>query len=758
MFHNKRILFLGVGGAGMAPLALWCSSQSTSLFGYDDFLKHETEDLLTQSGLTLLDLLLIEDLKSFDLVVYSNAFSLDNPFLLEAKRLNIECFRRGEFLAQIAQKKRLIVVVGSHGKTTTSALIAFLIQKYNQTIDYILGGFLKDGSSPAFACGSDWLLAEIDESDGSIDQFSPELTVFLNLSWDHSDYYKDFDALKAVFAALLERTSGAIFVEKALLKTLGFSSSLFPRCQFIECHISEDSRESEHQNFKYNLFSSEFNQKNQCFALALAKHLGFAQESDRSIFHSFVGVKRRQNLLVSDSNLKVYLDYAHHPFEIEHLIQSVRRVYNDHELVLVFQPHRYSRMHSLKKELATALSEANRLFLLPIYSAFEKELGEVDLEEFQKLVGIHSSSLINLNISGLNSILESIDSSKKSVVLFVGAGSINEFSKAFTALYKEGTLARAWLDFARASVSKDSVIKLDESLSEKTTFKIGGSASFYAEPASVSDLLSLVESTQIFGLEYFCLGRGSNILVSDKGYSGLVLRLNQKRWRGIRAVGSNHLWVGSGVRLKELCGYVARLGFSGFEFLEGIPGTLGGALRMNAGAMGKWTFDVVERVLMLDTNGVIKSMPKHSFTIEYRRVKEISEGIALGALLKLGTPKSTQTIRTKIDSYSDVRKGSQPIAPSAGCIFKNPNGNYAGRLIDELGLKGASFGKAEVSDVHGNFIINKGGSSALEVQSLVRQIRQKVKNESGYELEPEVLLLGENWDDVLQDMSNEKEL
>ena len=212
------------------------------------------------------------------------------------------------------------------------------------------------------------------------------------------------------------------------------------------------------------------------------------------------------------------------------------------------------------------------------------------------------------------------------------------------------------------------------------------------------------------------------------------------------------------MRLKELCGYVARLGYSGFEFLEGIPGTLGGALRMNAGAMGKWTFDVVERVLMLDANRVIQAMPKNSFTIEYRRVKEISEGIALGALLKLGAPESTQTIRTKIDSYSDVRKGSQPIAPSAGCIFKNPNGNYAGRLIDEIGLKGASFGKAEVSDVHGNFIINKGGSTALEVQSLIRRIRKKVRNESGYELEPEVLLLGESWDDVLKEIGDEKEL
>ena len=120
--------------------------------------------------------------------------------------------------------------------------------------------------------------------------------------------------------------------------------------------MTEGTKDSEHEAVNGNLLSSEFNQKNQCFALAVAEHLGFAQESDRSIFHSFVGVKRRQNLLVSDSNLTVFLDYAHHPFEIEHLIQSVRKAYNDHELILVFQPHRYSRTHSLKKELATALS------------------------------------------------------------------------------------------------------------------------------------------------------------------------------------------------------------------------------------------------------------------------------------------------------------------------------------------------------------------------------------------------------------------
>ena len=201
-----------------------------------------------------------------------------------------------------------------------------------------------------------------------------------------------------------------------------------------------------------------------------------------------------------------------------------------------------------------------------------------------------------------------------------------------------------------------------------------------------------------------------------------------------------------------MCGKVAKLGFSGFEFLEGIPGTLGGALRMNAGAMGRWTFDVVERVLMVNSTSKVEEIERDGFTIEYRKVREIADGIALGAVLKLGEVQASDSIRERMDSYSDVRKGSQPVAPSAGCIFKNPDNEYAGRLIDELGLKNMSVGGAEVSDKHGNFIINRGGSTSKDVESLIALIQKRVKEERGIDLEPEVLILG---GEVLKSLGDE---
>ena len=173
---------------------------------------------------------------------------------------------------------------------------------------------------------------------------------------------------------------------------------------------------------------------------------------------------------------------------------------------------------------------------------------------------------------------------------------------------------------------------------------------------------------------------------------------------------------------------------------------------MNAGAMGRWTFDVVERVLMVNSTSKVEEIERDGFTIEYRKVREIADGIALGAVLKLVEVQASDSIRERMDSYSDVRKGSQPVAPSAGCIFKNPDNEYAGRLIDELGLKNMSVGGAEVSDKHGNFIINRGGSTSKDVESLIALIQKRVKEERGIDLEPEVLILG---DEVLKSLGDE---
>lgn len=743
MSVEKRILFLGVGGAGMAPLAMWLAETEDSIFGYDDYFKQGALDYLTNSRVHLLDVVMIEDIASYDQIVYSNAIAKTHRLLKEAERLGIPCLKRGEMLSQIAQTKKLVAIVGSHGKTTTSALIGYAIQQLGLSINFIVGGFFQDARLPYNFSDSEWLLAEIDESDGTINQFNPEITVLLNLDWDHADFYKEFDSLKKVFEELLQRTRSKILIEASNLNTFESSEAFQNKCLLIDPQsgVLEDSISKP----KNALLNTEFNRYNQVFAESVLKLFESELPKKEDLFSEFPGVERRQKVLLSQEQLIVLEDYAHHPSEIDILIKAIKDGYRNSELTVVFQPHRYSRTKAFNKDFIQSLSGADNVFLLPVYSAFEAECegGKADdlVTAFQDI----SAELLSFDQDGIDVLVSNFSESsnnKERVLLFIGAGSINEFAYAFCALNQNSNQQNAWLEYIEEKVSSDCVIKLSENLAAKTTFKIGGLSDYYAEPSSISDVLALIQSARLFGLPYFCLGRGSNVLVSDSGYNGLVLRFNHKNWQNIRKIDDSHIWVGCGVRLKELCGKVAQLGFSGFEFLDGIPGTLGGALRMNAGAMGRWTFDVVERVLMVNSASQVEEFERDAFTIEYRKVREIASGIALGAVLKLGEVQASDSIRERMDSYSDVRKGSQPIAPSAGCIFKNPEKDYAGRLIDELGLKKMSVGGAEVSDKHGNFIVNRGGSTSKDVQSLIALIQKRVKEARGIDLETEVLLLG----------------
>ena len=752
MSARKRILFLGVGGAGMTPLAMWCAQRGDLIYGYDDYFKQSALDYLTNSKVELLDAVLIEDIKSYDQVVYSNAITKTHRLLREALRLKIPCLKRGEMLAKVAQSKKLIAIVGSHGKTTTSALIGYAIQKLELSVNFIIGGFYQDCRLPYHHCDSEWLLAEIDESDGTINQFNPEITVLLNLDWDHADYYKDFDSLKKVFEELLNRTRSKILIKASDFEAFDGRETFQDQCLFVE--PKSESTEDSISGPKNILLNTEFNCYNQLFAEKVLRIFKNLLPETENLFKRFPGVERRQNVLLSRNKFHVIEDYAHHPSEIAILIKAIKNEFLSSELTIVFQPHRYSRTKALNKDFTKSLSGADSVFLLPVYSAFETECEGGMTDDLISTAQGMSSKILSFDQNGLEELLLNFSEQSKNkerVFLFIGAGPINEFAHAFCALYENPDRQIAWLEYTEKKVSSDCVLKLSENLAAKTTFKIGGVSEYYAEPSSISDVLALMQSSRLFGIPYFCLGRGSNVLVSDFGYKGLVMRFNNKNWQTIRKIDDSHIWVGCGVRLKELCAKVAQLGFSGFEFLEGIPGTLGGALRMNAGAMGRWTFDVVERVLMVDALSKVEEFGCDSFTIEYRKVREISEGIALGAVLKLGEVQECDSIRERMDSYSDVRKGSQPVAPSAGCIFKNPEDSYAGRLIDELGLKNMSVGGAEVSEKHGNFIVNRGGSTSKDVQSLIALIQKRVKEERGIELEPEVLFLGDEISDLAGD-------
>ena len=293
----------------------------------------------------------------------------------------------------------------------------------------------------------------------------------------------------------------------------------------------------------------------------------------------------------------------------------------------------------------------------------------------------------------------------------------------------------------KKAVSPDTVLRTDEKLASRTTMRVGGNADFYAEPASEADLTRLLQVCEATPLPFFILGRGSNLLIRDGGIRGLVICLSHPHFSRIEVTGYR-LHCGAGAKLKQVSVLAKQSQLTGLEFLEGIPGTVGGAMRMNAGAMGGWMFDVVESVRFMDHSGQAHEEPAAEMKVEYRCCPLFKENIALGAVLK-GHPASRDVVEKRMKTFSQKRWDSQPAAPSAGCIFKNPGTIPAGKLIDELGLKGVKVGGAAVSEEHGNFIINEGAATARDVLELIEVIRQKAKSERGIDLETEVEIVGE---------------
>jgi UDP-N-acetylenolpyruvoylglucosamine reductase len=277
----------------------------------------------------------------------------------------------------------------------------------------------------------------------------------------------------------------------------------------------------------------------------------------------------------------------------------------------------------------------------------------------------------------------------------------------------------------------------------------GGPARVYCEPAGIDDLQSVLCEARLRGCPVFAMGRGSNLIVPDEGVEGLVISLSHPSWQGCELRSDGRIWAGAGLRLKGLCGFASKAGLSGFEFLEGIPGSVGGALRMNAGAMGGWIFDLVEEVQLITLAGAVRTQPKDRLHISYRQCDDLSDAIALGVLLRPGTAAETGAINGRIEDYRRLRQESQPREPSAGCIFRNPPTAAAGKIIDDLGLKGERVGDAEISSVHANFIINRGQATTAEIVALIRRVRERVQQARNITLEPEAVLFGREWKDVL---------
>ena len=283
------------------------------------------------------------------------------------------------------------------------------------------------------------------------------------------------------------------------------------------------------------------------------------------------------------------------------------------------------------------------------------------------------------------------------------------------------------------------------SLAELTSFRIGGPAARLIELPSADAAARIAALCKQADFPVFWLGKGSNLLVSDRGFDGVVLRLTDA---GAPVVDGNRIVCPAGVPLLRLCRAACKHGLTGLEFAYGIPGSVGGAVYMNAGAYGGEMRDVLTEVRVLCPDGTVQTVPADELALAYRHSALMeSGGVVLSAAVTL-TPDDPAAISARMEERMGRRRAKQPLEyPSAGSFFKRPEGQFAGALIEQCGLKGFRVGDAQVSEKHAGFVVNRGHATCEQIKTLAREVRRRVREQTGFVLQPEVRLLGDTWDD-----------
>ena len=295
---------------------------------------------------------------------------------------------------------------------------------------------------------------------------------------------------------------------------------------------------------------------------------------------------------------------------------------------------------------------------------------------------------------------------------------------------------------ALIQLTEEKNVLTDEPLKNHVTFRVGGAADYFVSPESAEEVQKIILLCKEAGMPYYILGNGSNLLVSDQGYRGVIIQI-YKSMSEISVKGE-FVTAQAGALLSAIAAKAAGESLAGFEFASGIPGTIGGAAVMNAGAYGGEMKDVLEQVTVLTKEGKLLTIPREELDMGYRTSKvEKNQYIVLEAVIHLAHGEQ-EKIREKMNELKEKRTTKQPLEyPSAGSTFKRPEGYFAGKLIEEAGLRGFQVGGAQVSEKHCGFVINKDNATAAEVRELIRQVSERVKANSGVTLEPEVKMLGE---------------
>jgi UDP-N-acetylmuramate--alanine ligase len=748
--EQHRIHLVGVAGSGMSGLAGLLIQLGHEVTGSDKASSTET-DRLQRLGLRFYNQHRSEHADAAELIVFSSAIKDNNPILLAARDSGKPLLRRAEAVAAIMHAKRGIVIAGMHGKTTTSAMMAHVLREGGLHPSHYVGAEIPIlGTNAHWDPRGEYFVAEGDESDGTLRFFQPEHALILNIEEEHLDFYADLAAIEKVFGQLIDQSSGTVLYNVDDPNTAGLCSK---HKRTVSYGFSE---QADYRGFDVELrhFGSSFsvcrraeklgraslnvpgehNVHNALGVIALATELSIPFHKIAASLRKFEHARRRFEVKYASDRFLLVDDYAHHPTEIRATLRTAKSI-GRRRVVAMFQPHRFSRTKALCREFGSAFDDSEQVVITDVYPASEVPIpgisGRTIVEETIRRghLGVSYQPRLDCVHRDVGNMLESGD-----LLLSLGAGNIHEQLEILAA-----DLVVA--EKLKAIVGEEGEVRLYEPLSKHTTLRVGGPAQFWVEPRSERALAELIRFCRDEHLPLFAIGRGSNLLVRDGGIRGVVVHPRGGDFEKIE-LDACEITAGAGVKLRQVA-YAARAAnLGGLEWMEGIPGAVGGALRMNAGAMGAQTFENVTRIRYLDTEGNPHVKRRSELEVFYRRFPLLEKNFAISATFR-GQPAERAEIDNRLRESQEKRRATQPIAKSAGCIFKNPASIPAGKLVDELGLKNSRVGNARVSQVHGNFIVNDGDATASEMLALIDNIKSVARKKRGIELETEVEIVGE---------------
>lgn len=753
-------------------------------------------------------------------VVLTAAIPPDNPELQAARERGLPIVKRADLLGQLMDTMRGVAVAGTHGKTTTSAMLAWVLAMSGRDPAYMVGGQIRGlGPGGHWGAGSE-LVAEADEYDRSFLYLHPEVAIITNIEMDHLEYYGSAGAMYAAFgdfAANVKRGGLLILcaddagasslaydlVESAApfrLQLYGLSDKALWRPE----KLSQNSRGgtdyiavrggAEIAGLSLQI-PGIHNVLNSLAALAACVELGVPVSEAAHRLSEFVGTQRRFEVKGQAGGVTVIDDYAHHPTEISANITAARARYPGRRLVVLFQPHTYTRTRDFLQGFAASLSAADQVVVTEIYASRERDtLGMSGRQIVERITA--PQAYFAPTLSEAREILLD-DLAPGDLLLTMGAGDVWQVGEeVLTGLQERdadkslpppggrhiplaegGELmheqAQAQRQGSGEHLTSPSVtfradiasrltqaiglpVVRDEPMSKHNSLRIGGPATLFVTVDSVEQLIAAVLFARQNDVPYLVIGNGTNMIVGDYGIDGLVIHNKTNKISHDLTGDATSLWhVDSGVLFSRLARITCDAGWTGLEWSNSVPGSVGGGVVSNAGAHGKELKDDLASIRVLTGEGKIEEWPVDRLQLGYRTSRFKAHGtrtlfpteVILSASIILYCDLEGQCA-ARMRAYLQERQATQPQGKSAGSTFKNPPGNSAGYLIEQVGLKGYRCGQAQFSPKHANFMMNLGGATASDVLYLMDLARSRVREQFGIEMEPEIEFINDQEPEV----------